>query len=267
MTNEDLLTKRLHQLADSIVPPPHDARSDLQRGRRLQRRNRTAIAVGAVAVVGAVTVGAAMLPRSGPTALDPSNGGPTAGGPTASTGIRNLESDEAPDAKMTRGSFPNRFGAPPGARAALREYNNVLAEHLDPSRQHLEQYDGVGFTGGSDEAGPNEVGAKFSWTTTGQNGEGMLHVAVSRTWVNSQIYLAHKEWRPLDAILPAGWTAEIAKYDGGMAVVVHRADGVHVAIDANTLFGNNSLTSVTEFRFATSDLVAAASDKRLSFPS
>jgi hypothetical protein len=146
----------------------------------------------------------------------------------------------------------------------LSVYNDLLAEHLDPSRQHLEQYDGVGFTGGSDE-----VGAKFAWTTAGERGEGVLQVAVNRrAWRDCNIRLTHEgAWRPFDAQLPAGWTAEVASYDGGTAVVVHRPDGVNVAIDANTLFGNNSLTPVSGFEFGTADLVAAASDQRFVYPS
>lgn len=270
MTEDDFLTERLHRLAAGIVPPPNDGRSDLRRGRRHLRRTRAGAAVGAAAAVVAITVGAVAIQDSGSTALEPTDNGPTSAAPAATTGTSHAESDKVPPAKTTRGSgFPRRFGAPPGAKAALSVYNDLLAEHLDPSRQHLEQYDGVGFHGVGLPGAAGEVGAKFAWTTAGERGEGMLQVAVDlRAWRHSNIRLSHEDaWRPFDAQLPAGWTAEAANYDGGTAVVVHRPDGVSVAIDANTLFGNNSLTPVSGFAFGTADLVTAASDPRFVYPS
>lgn len=279
---EDQLTRHLQRY--EVPLPAADPFADLRRGQARLRRRRLFTAVGGAGAVATVALGAALVvpnivgsgpgvtPAASPSeAVEPSPE-PTSPEPTPS---------EQPDA---RGCIPEsdepRPATPqpePVLAEALKDYRRIVAGHLDPQERHLERWEETqGMQYGSNGTidcpvgmiGLDSLGTKLGWAVAGQDGQGMIQVEVVRggTWRDSSIRLAHTGWQDLPADLAGVRSAEVATYDGGTAVVVHRTDGLSVAIDANQLFGNNSLTPIDGFDFTTADLVEAAADPEFALP-
>jgi hypothetical protein len=252
------LTDRLHRATapiDSPVAPDELVR--LGRAAVRRRRGRTVAAALSVAVLAVgVGGGAALLDGQdghgdATRAADqpshaPSSVAPTAPAPTAASPSCTISSD-------------GPFSRPPGSNKTLAGYRAILAAHLDPGGQHLGNVENVQR---SDDgcATVTGLGTKLGWSTPGVSGLGVVQIEVSRGWRDSQIHLAHDGWRPA-ATVPAGTErAFVVEYDGGLAVAVTRPDGITVALDVNSLFGNNSTVPTSGMDFSVDQLLQTVAD-------
>lgn len=276
---ESQLTERMQQLAEQIAAPPPIADGDLVRGRARVRRRRTAAAgVGAASVlaVGALVTTLASVGGSpaAPVAHDPD---------LAASALTSSAASGAPDPRCVVDDFagasrssgvvtsPRRQAFALSRPQLLNRYRMILARHLDSAGTHLERRASNEQTGTrSDPACPDgtawltSYGTKLGWRMPGESGLGMVQVEVSDgDWSDAGIRLAHDAWRAHPVSLPGVRSAEVAT-DGGLAVVVHRTDGVSVAIDTDALFGNNATTPVSGMELSADDLLAAAADPEFS---
>ena len=144
----------------------------------------------------------------------------------------------------------------------LRYYNDVLAEHLDPARNHLLPYDrtidtrratrrdGVLFA----------LGASYRWEASGSLTG--LQVAVASGWdqVEWDCGASYSDW-----VCHAGDSedTEFAEHDGVVQVAVEHASGQVVVLTADPTreAGRGSGAGHAE-----ADLAAAAADDRLILP-
>lgn len=147
----------------------------------------------------------------------------------------------------------------------VQAYRDVVAQHLDPSGQHLDARASNVQSSGS-ECDMSGLGTKIGWSVPGQDGLGDLQVEVTTDWNSSQVRLAHDAWLPAHVKLPGVTRAWAVKYDGGFAVAVQRTDGLTVALAADELFGNNSLTGISGFPFSPDDLFETAADPAFTLP-
>ncbi|WP_408896668.1 hypothetical protein ACJ5H2_17265 [Nocardioides sp. R1-1] len=262
MSIEERLGVELHRLTDGVAATS-DPHGDLRRGRRRRTRNRVAAGCASLVVVASATAVAALAggEERVPVAQDPL--------PAPTT------SPAAPPVRCVdpEGGRPGAGGAwAPVAPDLLDGYRTVLGAHLDPAGRHLAPAatnEQVGTrsepTCGAGLARLTSYGTKLAWRLPGESGVGMVQLEVTdQPWAEAQLRLSHDSWRPHPVDLPGVRSAEVAAYDGGVAVVVHRADGLSVGIDANTLFGNDSLTPVSGVDLDVDQLLSAAADPRLT---
>lgn len=270
---EDQLSAGLHRLTDTLAPSA-DPADDLRRGRRRRNRTRLALGCGSVVVVASTAAVVTLVPGAerAPVAQDPTPT-PTAPGtgqpttpttPTAAPATpRCVDADAGSGAS---GTFT------PAAPDLLGSYRSILAERLDPTGRHLGPAGAGNQVGTSPDpacpAGQDRLtsyGTKLDWRVPGESGLGMVQVEVTdESSTQAQVWMAHETWRARPVDLPGVRSAEVAAYDGGVAVLVHRTDGMSVAIDASSLFGNNSRTPVSGVDLAVEDLLAAAADPRFT---
>lgn len=231
-------------------------------------------AAAVVAVVGGAAYGVTALRGSGPGEAEPAGRGGSASLAEAS----GSESPAAPSssAPAEETCEPIEMGS---ARGRLRqqmddyrdllphvqEFRDVLAKHLDPKGQHLDPKSTNVQSSGSG-CGMSALGTKVGWSTPGASGLGMVQVEVSAGDDLTQVHMAHPGWRRLPVDVDGVTSAEQVEYGGGFAVQVVRDDGLTVAVDANLLFGNNSLEPIGAFPFDVADLVEAAADPALQLP-
>lgn len=268
MSNDDqdrLVEQRLHQLADAHPAPVTPVADDVARGRRRLRRQRSVVTIGTAAVVGAVALASVLTAGGGDTAGDSTPpiadviSTPTAAPHPAPTALpSSLTASDAAATVRQRLSDHS---------AVLRLYNDVLAEHLDPGRQHLAPYSKrTGNEQGSTRGDVmTSLGSKFAWTVAGQPGLGMLQVSVSTVWDPDSMQLyCDGGCRP--ATGPRGEKARVLRSDGSTTVALEHADGQVVVLTADNLFGNNSTVPVSGTGLTVQQLLAAAADERLSLP-
>jgi hypothetical protein len=139
---------------------------------------------------------------------------------------------------------------------ALRHYNDVLAEHLDPSRDHLQPYDRLVDTKETTRRGGilYALGSTYRWEGRASRALG-IRVASGWDQVEWACGASYAEWacRSAEVAAPAV-SAEVANHDGVREVAVEHADGRVVV-----------LTTDAPVRVA-DELVAAAADDRLFLP-
>ncbi|MBM7516263.1 hypothetical protein [Nocardioides nitrophenolicus] len=269
---EDLLGAELHRLTDRLAPST-DPDGDLRRGRR--RRQRVRLAVGCGSVVALASASAAVALASAPAGNDATT---VAQDPTPVVPTTSPTPTPPPAAPTESRCVPADGGLGAGgdfrpvAPDLLRDYRAILAERLDPSGRHLGPAGSGNQVGTSaDPACPDgqdrltSYGTRLDWRVPGERGLGMIQVEVNGGPADDgQVRLGHDDWLPRPVDLPGVASAEVATYDGGVAVVVRRTDGMSVGIDANTLFGNNSRTPVSGIDLTVDELVVAAADPRFS---
>ena len=153
-------------------------------------------------------------------------------------------------------SEPPTDTPPVRVHKVLRYYNDVLAEHLDPERDHLQPYDRKTGTKESTKGDGKfyALGSTYRWedgrTVTG------LRLTVASGWdqVEWDCGASYSDW---DCQAPDSETSladgEVAVHDGVRQVAVEHADGQVVVLTA----GLDSDEA---------DLVAAAADGRLRLP-
>lgn len=268
---DELLTRRLHDLTAGAPVPATAADEDVRRGRTRLRRRRTAVVAGAAGAV-VTTLACVAIVGSGQ------------GGPSGS-GRGDVAVDPSPEPAPTPVATPEgrtclpvteRMRPDPALDRVVKGYREILADRLDPQRAHLDRWQvtrsvqsstsRLGCPDGS--AWTAALGTKIGWRIDGEPGQGVVQVFVVApgSWPDSSVVASYESWRDRPVSLPGVVSAQVADHDGGTAVVVHRADGFTVEVDANTLFGNNSLTPVSSLGLSVDDLLAAAADPRLTLP-
>lgn len=146
----------------------------------------------------------------------------------------------------------------------LQEYRDVLAEYLDPTGEHLEKT--VSNMQGSDGGSGRTIGTKLGWTVEGEDGLGMVQLAIGPDWDGAGLLCADPGWTCEDADRPGVKVARIATHDGARTYAVERSDGTVVAITLDSLFGNNSTIPVSGVDLGEKEVMAAAADPRLVVP-
>ena len=140
------------------APPDVPLEEDLARGRRRLGLHRLLVTGGTVAAVAVISLGVALA------------GNVFDDGPSSRDG---RYADLAPDAPSTpEASKPSphpRTSAPAGQ--LLKDYRDVIAEHLDPDGTHLQKKPDNLQSG-------DGLGTKLGWTIPGEEGLGMVEVFV-----------------------------------------------------------------------------------------
>lgn len=236
------LGARLHALVDGTPGSVAGPDEDLARARRSVRRRRLALGTGALAVV-AVVGGVAW------TGAALSNGDAVGDRAVASTPTASVSPTPAP------------APAPLTQQQLLRRYTDVLAEHLDPQREHLQRRpDNVQ---GSGAGGKVAIGTKLGWRVAGDPGLGMVWVSVSDGLpLADEMDCASTSCR---SITVDGTRARVQEDGGDVVVGVELADRT-VVLGVSRLFGNNSLVPVRDLDVSAADLVRVAVDPRLVPP-
>jgi hypothetical protein len=140
----------------------------------------------------------------------------------------------------------------------LRYYDDVLAEHLDPDRLHLQPYDR--------KLDPKEartldgrflaLGSTYRWKDGPSIADLAVTVASGWDMVQWECGATYDDWDCRSVFTGASGTAEVAEHDGLRAVAVEHADGQVVVVEAD----------VDEEGLGEAELVAGAADARLVLP-
>jgi hypothetical protein len=205
----------------------------------------TATATETVAVDGTATPGHQLShgPSHGPTtgSADPT--------PTESTTTTPTEPTETPTSTPT---VPPTDSGRIRVHRVLRYYNEVIAEHLDPGRDHLQPYDRTSDTKETTRAGGTlyALGSTYRWDAGPSLDE--LEVTVASGWdqVEWDCGASESDWN-----CRASDVAEVARHDGVRQAAVEHADGQVVVITADRTIDSTD-----------DELVAAAADERLTLP-
>lgn len=257
MTATDL-DRALARLAADIEPPRVPVSDDLARGRRRLLRRRLAVA-GAAAVTTGILGGIALLGQGTPqTVPDPADRTPT---PEVT--------DPNDDAGAPTQALPSLDDRQSSYAATLRAWNDALAAHLDPQREHLAPYTRATAnqqtSGGPD--GLQSLGSRYGWSNAGEEGRGMLEVTVSRG--RASVWPCRTGEGGVtcrDAEGPNGEAARVGTSGAITTVQLEQADGDVVTLTLNLLFGNNSLVPLSGADVTPAQLLEAAADDTLELP-
>ncbi|PZF79965.1 hypothetical protein [Jiangella anatolica] len=257
MIEDDELRRQFDRVGFAGEPPmASTATDDLVRGRRHLRRRRIATLGGGALGVAAAGVGVALLlPGSGPASSDlevaGGGDGPAAVEVPAGTPTTSTPQDE-PASPPTQA--PGLWDLPfPATRQLLLD---TAVEHLDPAHEHLPA-ESTGVTGGG-----TNVGTKLEWLVEGDDGMGLVQVAVTGPGFADEHEFARADFavnigceidtdRCTEQPIPGtDETALVGAANPDMhllfSIVYERADGSFVGIAVSDLFGNNSLTPLQE---------------------
>lgn len=251
MSNDDL-AKAIATLGESLPASPAEPQRDLERGRSGLRRQRRWQALAAVTATAVIAGGGYALSHS-------------LGNDTPSTSVAG-----DPAAAPSGSTAPTPSPTPVPTGRILKEFQRVLATHLDPQWDHLvprrkpnanEQVCG-------ELSGIVGLGSKYDWRNPGENGLGMLQLMVER---HPEKGVSPCGLAPFDSCTPLKdpGTAERAwKVVAGSSIgdVVRRIDGSQVTLTAHPLFGNNSLVPLESMDLEIADLLTAAADPALTLP-
>lgn len=193
-------------------------------------------------------------PSHGPTTSVPSSDPtqPTSGTPTTPTASPTTPTG-TPTATPT---VPPTDTGKVRVHQALLNYNDVLAEYLDPQRDHLQPYDRLVDTKQTTRLDGVlfALGTTYRWEGLRTGG---LGITVASGWdqVEWACGASYADWacRSADVTEPA-LAAEVASHDGVRQVAVEHADGQVVVLTTDSPIGSSD------------ELVAAAADDRLVLP-
>ncbi|MET8521676.1 hypothetical protein [Nocardioides sp. NPDC004968] len=146
----------------------------------------------------------------------------------------------------------------------LQKYRDVLAEHLDPTGEHLEK--AVSNMQSGDAGSGRTIGTKLGWTVEGEDGLGMVQLAVGPGWDGAGLLCDDPGWTCEGVNHPGAKVARIATHGGARTYAVERSDGTVVTITLDSLFGNNSTIPVSDVDLGEKEVMAAAADPRLVVP-
>ncbi|TDC52246.1 hypothetical protein E1212_09310 [Jiangella ureilytica] len=259
MIEDDELRRQFDRVGFAGEPPMGStATDDLVRGRRHLRRRRIATLGGGALGVAAAGVGVALLlPGFGPAAssdLDVAGAGPApvevtdeTAPATHETGVPSQEPSQEPTV-----DDEYQLGFPLTRQLLL----DTAVEHLDPAHEHLPA-ESTGLTGGG-----TNVGTKLEWLVDGDDGMGLVQVAVTGPGYADEYEFARQDFaanigceidtdRCIEQPIPG--TDETALVGAAnpdthllFSIVYERADGSFVGIAVSDLFGNNSLIPLAE---------------------
>ncbi len=246
----------LDHLLEIIDVPPTDAAADVARGERgLRRRRRTQVGAVAASVAAVTAVGFALHGASG----SPDAAG--FAGQAGSSSPNGVPSTPAAPHQLQHGRKLsaierrlNRLMDSGGHQALLRDYHDVLAEHLDPTGDHLRLAQ-------NEQGGSGVIGTKLDW-----NGGGMLEIVLGKSW-GAAGGLLPPRGRPHDPDDVRG-SAGPGEYPGRRPGRLGRAPGrdrgdpdrKHVVRQQRHVHRRASAS-------AEHQLLAAAADPRLTLPS
>lgn len=258
MIEDEELRRQFDRVGFAGEPPMvSTATDDLVRGRRHLHRRRIATLGGGALGVAAAGVGVALLlPGSGPASsdLEVAGGadGPAAAEVPAETPTASTTPQDEPASTPTQA--PGLWDLPfPATRQLLLD---TAVEHLDPAHEHLPA-ESTGVTGGG-----TNVGTKLEWLVEGDDGMGLVQVAVTGPGFADEHEFAREDFavnigceidtdRCTEQPIPG--TDETALVGAAnpdlhllFSIVYERADGSFVGIAVSDLFGNNSLTPLQE---------------------
>jgi len=238
MTDPVDLDRRLHELGAAITTPDVPLEDDLARGRRRLGLHRWLAVGGTVAAVALIALGVTLAGSSvdGSASIGP------AGTPTSTSPETPRTSEPPANEQLTGGQL-------------LRQYRDVVAEHIDPDGTHLQKKPDNLQSGGG-------LGTKLGWIEPGQGGLGMVQVFVGKGWW-SFVGAGCGYGADCRTLTVEGVQAKVIGSNGTTSVVVKRPDTT-VAITVDALFGNNSLVPVEGMDIPLEDLVRAAGDERLT---
>lgn len=266
------------------------------RGKRRLRRRRAASVLASATGVAAIATGVAFaLPGAG-TTVGPgfagSGSGPD-GAPRSAPAPATPTARPSPPAEPTPGGSPTQTPQPDPTSPAKeqpielpfpetrQQLLDAAVEHFDPEHVHLPEQS-TGFSGGF-SGGIDNVGTKLSWTIPGEDGMGMVRVAVTGPgYVDVDEYAfagfasdvgcetgAGEEpaQNCTERELPDGGTAWVAEGESDNDLVVgavhERADGSLVGVGVFDLFGNNSTVPVSGVDIDVDDALAFVTDPNL----
>ena len=270
---EEQLENQLRALAGTIEAPHAAVTDDVARGQRAARGRRVTVMAGAAAACAAIAVVSVTLPG----VLDQTNDRPapyTGDGkatplPGPDPTPKTPEDGEvvAPFTDPNAGSseIPG-MGGPETMYVYLPEFkkwNNVLAEHLDPQRLHLEKVTKatINVQSSSTIESAGALGSRFGWTNSGESGLGMLQISVAAGWPYAEAW-CESTCAPITvAGSPRALTYES---NGSRSVAVERGDGLVVTLTTDALFGNNSIEPVAGMDLSIDDLAEAAADPKIT---
>lgn len=277
------LDQRLQQLGDSLDAPTTPLAEDLARGRATLRRQRLVIGGASLGTAAVMALGSTLLfgggeePRSAGYAGNGSGTPPpsmTVSPPSATPSDPEAETSppETPsDPEGGTDQQPSADQGVPGPDSwndpemkVLVGWNDVLAENLDPRREHLSPMTEQNWnvqSGGS-------LGSKYTWTNPGESGTGMLQVAVMPAggeWIDTPCAF---DYHCTPVALPRGVQGKAVgkAADGLLTVIVTRPDGEQVSLTLDFLFGNNATTPIRGSDLTLEDIARAAADERITLP-
>jgi len=216
---------------------------------------------------GLPTPSSSTSPSTAPTAPTTGPTGPTSG-PTGPTGGPSSPPPTGPTAPVGPVAPPDDGTV--RVHATLRYWNDVLATHLDPAREHLAAYSR---RSGNRQSTVRDgelfaLGSTYAWTVPGPGAKAPgttlpLQVRVATGWdqVEWSCGSLPSAWSCTPGGLPGPGRSEVAVHDGVRQVAVEHADGQVVVLTATP-----STTRTTGIDTDTDDLLAAAADVRLSLP-
>ena len=158
------IDQRLQELGAKIPTPDVPVADDLARGRRRLGVHRLVVTGGTVVAVAVIAAGVALAGEvfdDGPSA-GPASTPSSAPSPTAPASPKASEPTAAPESQLTGGEL-------------LKQYRDVVAEHIDPDGTHLQKKPDNLQSGGG-------LGTKLGWTVPGQEGLGMVEIFVGNGW-------------------------------------------------------------------------------------
>jgi hypothetical protein len=213
-------------------------------------------------------------PTEEPTTTAGPTTGPTATPTSTPTDVPTEPPTTAPTSTpTTTPTVPPTQTARVRVHKVLRYYNDVLAEHLDPDRVHLQPYDRKVDTKETKTLGGRlfGLGSTYRWED-GRTQSG-LQVAVVSGWDQAG-WLCGASFAGWDCHLadslgsstPSGAAPpEVAVHDGVRQVAVEHASGQVVVLTADPTYAARARGAADVAR-TEAELVAAASDDRLILP-
>jgi hypothetical protein len=277
MIEDDELRRRFDRVGFAGEPPmASTATDDLVRGRRHLRRRRIATLGGGALGVAAAGVGVALLlPGFGPAASSELDVAGAGDGPavevtdetapaTLETGVPSQEPTQEPSV-----DDGYELGFPLTRQLLL----DTAVEHLDPAHEHLPA-ESTGLTGGG-----TNVGTKLEWLVDGDDGMGLVQVAVTGPGHADEYEFARQDFavnigceigtdRCTEQPIPG--TDETALVGAAnpdqhllFSIVYERADGSLVGIAVSDLFGNNSTVPLAEMNVSLEQGFAFVTDPDL----
>jgi hypothetical protein len=196
------------------------------------------------------------LPTSTPTTpTSPPTTGPTSPttGPTSpTTGPTSPPTTTPTDPPTTTPPAPPTGTGRAAVTYALRTWNQVLAEHLDPDRDHLATFDAKTAERRTVRGGGQlyELGTHYDWTAK-KTGEVDVTVATGWDQLDWKCGATYASWTCTDGGLSGVTRSEVASHDGVVEVAVQRTNGQVVVLSGPA---------------STADLLEAAADTRLALP-
>lgn len=278
--DERRLQQSLAAVAEQHAPGGHDSDADVARGRAALRRRRVAaIGGGALATAlvlgGGVAVGqlaaapagrAPVGPAASATAVDPS----PATSPTPSPTEQPKEKERKKRLTARERAVLEQAQLMAETAAFRNGLYDITAEYLDPAKKYL-NYSTQSLQMSSSPDGSHTVGIKMGWKVPGEEGEGLVQVAVSdippkpHEGIECGLYIGGVTCEPL--VLPSGVSLEVGENaSGAYDVVYRRSDGVSVEVIVDPLFGNSSLVPVKGMTISRQDVYRLVQDERFEAP-